>query len=111
VEGGVDAEHGGPRGPAPRTFRPRCETSQTSALTIRNIWGKNLQIWRNSAKRPQQNDTPTLRSWRASLFRKRGTRFLGHANAPDREAAKIAAVEWFKLDDEQRHRLVVQERA
>jgi hypothetical protein len=52
-----------------------------------------------------------VRSWRASLFRKRGTRFLGHVNAPDREAAKIAAVEWFKLDDEQRRRLVVQERA
>ena len=40
-----------------------------------------------------------------------GTRFLGHVNAPDREAAKIAAVERFKLDDEQRRRLVVQERA
>jgi hypothetical protein len=76
-----------------------------------NIWGNNLQIWRNSAKRPQQNDPPKLRSWRASLFRKRGSRFLGHVSAPDREAAKIAAVERFKLDDEQRRRLVVQERA
>jgi len=76
-----------------------------------NIWGNNLQIWHNSAKRPQQNDTPKLRSWRASLFRKGGTRFLGHVNAPDREAAKIAAVERFKLDDEQRRRLVLQERA
>jgi hypothetical protein len=42
--------------------------------------------------------TPKLRSWRASLFRKRGTRFLGHVNASDMEAAKIAAVERFKLE-------------
>jgi hypothetical protein len=83
-----------------------------SARNVRgNIWSNNLQIWRNSAKPPQQNDTLKLRSWRASLFRKGGTRFLGHVNAPDREAAKIAAVERFKLDDEQRRRLVLQERA
>ena len=77
-----------------------------------NISGAtNLLIWRNSANQPQHNAAEKLRSWRASLFRKRGSQFLGHVNAPDREAAKIAAVERFKLDDEQRRRLVVQERA
>ena len=75
----------------------------TSGVTTANL----AQL----GKTPQQNDTPMLRSWRASLFRKRGSQFLGHVNAPDREAAKIAAVERFKLDDEQRRRLVLQERA
>jgi hypothetical protein len=36
---------------------------------------------------------------------------IKHVNAPDREAARIAAVERFRLDDEQRRRPVVQERA
>jgi hypothetical protein len=40
---------------------------------------------------------------RASLIRKR-TEFLGHVEAPDREAAEAAAVEEFKLNDEQRKR-------
>jgi hypothetical protein len=76
-----------------------------------NISGAtNLLIWRNSANQPQHNAAEKLRSWRASLFRKRGTRFLGHVNAPDRIAAEIAAVEQFKLDDAQRSRLLVHER-
>jgi hypothetical protein len=36
--------------------------------------------------------------------------FLGFVEAPDPQAAKAAAVEAFKLTDEQRKRLVVQQR-
>jgi hypothetical protein len=44
---------------------------------------------------------PEPRTWRASLIRKR-TEFLGHVEAPDREAAEAAAVEVeeFKLTAE-----------
>jgi hypothetical protein len=51
----------------------------------------------------------SLRSWRASLIRKRG-QVLGDVDAPSREAAEAAAVRTFNLTDEQRSRLVVQER-
>jgi hypothetical protein len=51
---------------------------------------------RNSANRPQQNDTPKLRSWRASLFRKRGTRFLGHVQfvLSDRPSSSYLTTQW-----------------
>jgi hypothetical protein len=57
-------------------------------------------------KRPEQNAGP--RTLRASLIRKR-TEFLGHGEAPERNAAEVAAVEKLKLDDEQRKRLVLQQ--
>jgi hypothetical protein len=38
-------------------------------------------------------------------------RLLGRVYAPDRKAAEAAAVEEFKLNDEQRKRLVLQEQA
>jgi hypothetical protein len=53
-------------------------------------------------------EEPEPRVWRASLIRKR-TEFLGRVEAPDRNAAEAAAVEKFKLNDEQRKRLVLQE--
>jgi hypothetical protein len=49
------------------------------------------------------------RSWRASLIRKRA-QVLGDVEAPSREAAEAAAVRTFNLTDEQRSRIVVQER-
>jgi len=57
-------------------------------------------------KRPTQVSLP-LRIWRVSIARKRG---LGVVEAPDRETAEIVAAKQFKLSDEQRERLVVQER-
>jgi hypothetical protein len=48
------------------------------------------------------------RTWRVSLIRKQ-TEFIGRVWAPSRKAAQAAAVEEFRLDDEQRKRLVVQE--
>ena len=51
---------------------------------------------------------PETRTWRASLIRKR-TEYLGRVEGPDREAAKAAAFQIFKLNDEQRKRLLLQE--
>jgi hypothetical protein len=50
-----------------------------------------------------------LRSWRVSIIRKRG-QYLGTVEAPNEKAAEAAAVAEFDLGDEQRKRLVVQER-
>jgi hypothetical protein len=50
-----------------------------------------------------------LRSWRVSLIRKRG-QYLGTVEAPNEKAAEAAAMAEFDLSDEQRRRLVVQER-
>jgi len=60
-------------------------------------------------KRPQKSAAQKLRSWRVSLIRKHG-QVLGFVDAPDRASAEAAAVNAFNLDDEQRSRLVVQER-
>jgi hypothetical protein len=49
------------------------------------------------------------RSWRVSIIRKRG-QYLGTVDAPNEKAAETAAVAEFDLSDEQRRRLVVQER-
>jgi hypothetical protein len=59
-------------------------------------------------KRPQES-TAKLRSWRVSIIRKRG-QYLGTVEAPNEKAAEAAAVAEFDLSDEQRRRLVVQER-
>ena len=50
-----------------------------------------------------------VRSWRASLIRKR-SQVLGDVDAPSREAAEAEAVRLFNLNEQQRSRLVVQER-
>jgi hypothetical protein len=83
----------------------------------------------SSRPRKPSNTNPRAiasRSWRASLIRKKA-QVLGEVQAPSREAAEAAAVEAaeaaaveaaeaaavkaFNLDDEQRSRLVVQERS
>jgi hypothetical protein len=70
---------------------------------------------RSMSSRPRKpsNTNPRAiasRSWRASLIRKKA-QVLGDVEAPSREAAEAAAVKAFNLDDEQRSRLVVQERS
>jgi len=50
-----------------------------------------------------------LRSWRVSIIRKRG-QDLGTVEAPNEKAAEAAAMAEFDLSDEQRRRLVIQER-
>jgi hypothetical protein len=67
----------------------------------------------SSRPRKPSNTNPRAiasRSWRASLIRKKA-QVLGDVEAPSREAAETAAVKAFNLDDEQRSRLVVQERS
>jgi hypothetical protein len=60
---------------------------------------------RASSKRKAEK----LRSWRVSILRARA-QYLGDVLAPDEKAAEAAAVTEFKLDQEQRRRLVVRER-
>jgi hypothetical protein len=50
-----------------------------------------------------------LRSWRVSVIRKHG-QYLGTVKAPNEKAAEAAAMAEFDLSDEQRGRLIVQER-
>jgi hypothetical protein len=59
--------------------------------------------------RTKAKTSTRVRSWRASLIRKR-SQVLGDVEAPSREAASAAAVKEFSLTAEQRRRLVVQER-
>jgi hypothetical protein len=51
-----------------------------------------------------------LRSWRVSILRQRA-HYLGTVQAPDARSAEAAAVAEFDLSDEQRRRLVLQERS
>jgi hypothetical protein len=61
-------------------------------------------------KAPKKKRTTTkLRSWRVSIIRKRG-QYLGTVEAPNEKAAEAAAAAEFDLSDEERRRLVVQER-
>jgi hypothetical protein len=61
-------------------------------------------------KSPERKTAASLsRSWRVSLIRKRA-QVLGVVEAASREAAEAAAVRTFGLSNEQRKRLVVQER-
>ena len=58
---------------------------------------------------PRAAPQPKLRSWRVSILRQRA-KVLGNVQAPDEKTAEAEAVVEFKLNDEQRKRLVVQER-
>ena len=66
-----------------------------------------------SPRRRPAKDTPAklaarMRSWRVTLLRGRAQP-LGTVEAPDERAAEAAAVQQFKLSDEQRKRLAVRE--
>jgi hypothetical protein len=50
-----------------------------------------------------------LRAWRVSILRA-PSQYIVDVHAPDQKSAEAAAVAEFKLDQEQRKRLVVQER-
>jgi hypothetical protein len=60
-------------------------------------------------KRPRKATAEKLRWWRVAVLRGRA-KHLGDVQAPDEKSAEVAAVEEFKLSNEQRRRLVVQER-
>ena len=63
----------------------------------------------SSKSAPSKARAAKLRSWRVSVLRSRA-RYLGDVQAYDERAAEAAAVSEFKLSDEQRKRLLVQER-
>jgi hypothetical protein len=50
-----------------------------------------------------------LRNWHVAIIRRR-LDFLGFVKAPDHAAAEAEAVKQFKLTEEQRRRLVIEER-
>jgi hypothetical protein len=57
-----------------------------------------------------EDNTPkaALRSWRASIIRKRFGR-LGRVYAADRATAEAVAIEEFRLDEHERKRLLIEE--
>jgi hypothetical protein len=59
--------------------------------------------------RPKMATAAKLRSWRVTILRNRA-HYLGDVQAPGEKAAEAVAVVEFNLDDDQRKRVVVQER-
>jgi hypothetical protein len=57
----------------------------------------------------KKTGTAELRTWRVSILTNR-VQFLGFVEAPNRQAAEAAAAKQFNIREEQRTRLVVQER-
>jgi len=57
---------------------------------------------------PSKTPAAKVRDWRIALIRKRLDR-LGRVSAADRDAAEVAAVAEFRLTDEQRKRLLIEE--
>jgi hypothetical protein len=57
----------------------------------------------------KKTGTAKLRTWRVSILRNR-VQFLGFVEAPNRQAAEAAAAKQFNISEEQRLRLIVQER-
>jgi hypothetical protein len=68
------------------------------------------------SRRSSKKDSPAKlagrmkRRWRVVLLRNKGE-ILGQVEAPDAQAAKIAAALQFDLDEIQRNRIMVQELA
>ena len=65
-----------------------------------------------SAPRKSHSKRPTaakLRSWRVSILRAQA-QYRGDVKAPDQRSAEAEAVRQFKLSDDERKRLVLQER-
>jgi hypothetical protein len=74
--------------------------------SIKALMSSRVRILKPANRDPRE---AALRSWRASLIRKRA-RVLGDVQAPTREQAELAAIKKFNLDDQRRSWLVVQER-
>jgi len=69
-----------------------------------NFGSKSDEVREKEADRRQ-----AAKSWSVSIIRKRG-QYLGTIEAHDAKAAEAAAVAEFDLNNEQRRRLVVQDR-
>jgi hypothetical protein len=57
----------------------------------------------------KKTGTAKLRTWRVSILRNR-VQFLGFVEAPNRQGAEAAAAKQFNISEEQRLRLILQER-
>jgi hypothetical protein len=68
-----------------------------------------MGCWPTSRPTPNKANAAKLRSWRVAILRNR-SHYLGDVQAPDEKAAEAAAASEFNLSDEQRKRVVVQER-
>ena len=53
--------------------------------------------------------SPIREAGASSIIRSKG-KYLGSVEAPDRERAQAVAIKQFALDDDQRSRLLIQER-
>ena len=58
---------------------------------------------------PATHPKKPSRSWRVIIMRSKGEH-IGTVEAPDRERAEAVAIKQFALDDDQRSRLLIQER-
>ena len=66
---------------------------------------------KNTRPPSKRGEAAKLRSWRVSILRQRAEpQHLGVVEAPNEKTAEAEAVAEFKLNYEQRKRLVVQER-
>jgi hypothetical protein len=61
-------------------------------------------------QRTRPKKSAKLRSWRVVIMRSKGE-YLGSVEAPDREKAEAEAIKLFDLDQDQRGRLLILERA
>jgi hypothetical protein len=61
--------------------------------------------------RTKAKTSTRVRSWGVSLIRGSLAQVLSFVEASDAKAAEVAAIQAFKLDDWQRKRLLVRERA
>jgi hypothetical protein len=77
-------------------------------LPLGSLWEDCKSSRKNASanEKPDRRQTPQRR---VSIIRKRA-QFLGTVEAADQPSAEKAAVKMFDLDDEQRRRLIVQER-
>jgi len=86
------------------TLFVKSSSEATQPIWLCGVHGRRLLAMKSEGNPP----TVALRPWRASIVRKRLGR-LGHVYAVDRATAEAVAIEEFKLDDQERKRLVIEE--
>ena len=83
---------------------------QHGALTPFALCGHYLAAVPAKKITRQRPAVTKLRSWRVIIIRSKGE-YLGSVEAPDRERAEAVAIKLFQLDQDQRSRLLIRERA
>jgi hypothetical protein len=90
--------------------RAASQSAPTSPPTSRrrsSAWTARMPVM--SPAKKKKTGAAKLRTWRVSILKNR-VHFLGFVQAPDRQAAEAAAAKQFNISEEQRTRLIVQER-